>query len=76
MQGFSANRRPKARVIKSSVVDEEEDEDVKDVTSGTESLDLEPPTIPVIRRLNRPGLTKKESGSKLKLSFGIDEVWN
>jgi len=73
MQGFSAARRPKAKIIKSTV--EDEDDDVKDVTSGTESLELEPPTIPAIRRLNRPPLTKKGSGSKLKLSFGADEVF-
>jgi len=72
MQGFSANRRPKAKIIKSA--GDNEDEELKDVTSGTESLDLDsPPPIPAMRRLNRPAMAKSK-GSKLKLSFGADEV--
>ena len=73
MQGFSAGRRPKPKIVKPTIDDE--DDDVQDVTSGTESLDLETPTIPAIKRLNRPSQTKKSSGSKLKLSFGADDVF-
>src|SRR5271170_4178593 len=72
MQGFSAGRRPKPKIIKTTV--EDEDDDVEDVTSATESMEIEPPSIPAIKRLNRPNLPKKSSGSKLKLSFGADDV--
>jgi len=73
MNILAAQRRSKPKIIRSSA-DDDDDEDVRDVTSGTESMDLEPPTIPAIRRLNRPPVTKKSSGSKLKLSFGADDV--
>lgn len=72
MHGFSAGRRPKPKIVKSSV--EDEDEGVEDVISAAESMEIEPPTIPAIKRLNRPTLPKKSSGSKLKLSFGADDV--
>jgi hypothetical protein len=71
MQGFAANRRPKAKIIKTG--GEDEDEDVRDVTSGTESLELDSPAIPTMLRPNRPA-TGKGKGSRLKLSFGAEEV--
>jgi Nineteen complex-related protein 2 len=71
MHGFSTGRRPKPKIVKTSV--ENEDGDIEDVTSGTESMEIESPTIPAIKRLNRPTLPKKSSGSKLKLSFGGDD---
>ena len=71
MHGFSAGRRPKPKIVKTSI--EDEDGDVEDVTSGTESMEIEPPVIPAIKRLNRTTLPKKSSGSKLKLSFGGDD---
>jgi hypothetical protein len=72
MQGFAGGRRPKPKVVVSTF--DNGDEDVENVTSATESIDLEPPTIPAVKRLNRPQLGKKSSGSKLKLSFGAEEV--
>jgi hypothetical protein len=72
MHGFSAGRRPKPKVVKTT--SEDDGEDVEDVTSATESMEIEAPTVPAIKRLNRPGLSKTSSGSKLKLSFGADEV--
>jgi len=71
MHGFAAGRRPKPKIVKSTA--EDEDEEVQDLTSGTESMEIEPPAIPAIKRINRPSLNKKSSGSKLKLSFGAEE---
>ena len=68
MHGFVAGRRPKPKIVKSRVG--EEDDDVHDVTSATESMEIEPPTMPAFKRINGQGLPKKSSGSKLKLSFG------
>ena len=75
MQSLAAARRSKPKIVKPTHdSDEEEDNGVEDVTSATESIDLEPPAVvPAIRRLNRPALGKKGSGSKLKLSFGGDD---
>jgi hypothetical protein len=72
MHGFSTGRRHKPKIVRSTIDDE--DEDIQDVTSGTESLDIEPSSILTIKRANRPTSTKKPSGSKLKLSFGADDV--
>jgi hypothetical protein len=76
MQSLAAARRPKPKIVKPAHDDDDDNEDneVQDVTSATESMDLETPVVPAIRRLNRPTLGKKTSGSKLKLSFGGDEV--
>ena len=71
MHGFSAGRRPKPKIVNSTGGDE--DEEVQDLTSGTESMEIEPPSVPAIKRINRPTLNKKSSGSKLKLSFGGEE---
>src|SRR5271170_4730702 len=71
MHGFSAGRRPKPKIVKTTTQDE--DEEVQDLTSGTESMEIEPPAVPAIKRINRPALNKKSSGSKLKLSFGAEE---
>ena len=73
MQGLAGRRRPKPKVVVSTF--DNEDEDIENVTSGTESIELEPPTVPAIKRLNRSQLGKKSSGSKLKLSFGAEEVF-
>lgn len=73
MHGFSAGRRPKPKIVKSAA--EDEGGHVEDVMSATESMEIEPPTIPAIKRLNRPAISKKSSGSKLKLSFGADDVF-
>ena len=74
MQSLAAARRPKPKIVKPTNDDSDEDDNtrVEDVTSATESIDLESPpvVVPAIRRLNRPVLGKKSSGSKLKLSFG------
>src|SRR5579859_2637946 len=73
MQSLAAARRPKPKIVKPANDDSDEDNaGVEDVTSATESIDLEPSpvVVPAIKRLNRPGLSKKTSGSKLKLSFG------
>jgi hypothetical protein len=72
MQGFSAGRRPKPKVVKSTI--EDEDEDIENVSPATESREIEASNIPEIRRLNRPASSKKSSGSKLKLSFGANDV--
>ena len=72
MQSLAAARRPKPKIVKPTHSDD--DDEVQDVTSATESIDLEAPVVPAIRRLNRPALGKKTSGSKLKLSFGEEEV--
>jgi hypothetical protein len=71
MHGFSAGRRPKPKVLRTTLDDNEDD--LQNVTSATESMEIETPVVPVIKRLNRPG-PSKSSGSKLKLSFGADEV--
>ena len=71
MHGFSAGRRPKPKIVKTTT--EDEDEEVQDLTSETEYMEIEPPAVPAIKRINRPPLNKKSSGSKLKLSFGAEE---
>ena len=68
MHGFSAGRRPKPKIVKSTV--EDEDDEAQDLTSRTESIEIEPSTVPAMRRLNR---LNKSSGSKLKLSFSAEE---
>jgi hypothetical protein len=68
MQGFSAARRAKPKIVRSTYDDDDDDGGVEEVTSTAESVDLEPS----IKRLNRA--TTKRAGSKLKLSFGADEV--
>ena len=73
MHGFSTGRRPKPKIVKSGADDE--DGEVEDVTSATESMEIEPHAIPAIKRLQRPTIPKKSSGSKLKLSFGADDVY-
>jgi hypothetical protein len=80
MQSLAAARRPKPKVIKPAHDENDNDNHpftekaLQSPTPGTESMDLEPVVVPAIKRLNRPALEKKRSGSKLKLSFGGDEV--
>lgn len=73
MQGFSAGRRAKPKVVKSTI--EDEDEDIRDAMSVAELPEIESQENPTIKRLNRSKLTTKSSGSKLKLSFGADDVF-
>ena len=79
MQSLSAARRPKPKIVRPTN-DENDDEnefaekEVQNATQGNESMEVEAPVVPAIKRLNRPALEKKRSGSKLKLSFGGDEV--
>jgi len=72
MQGFSAARRAKPKIVWTTYDDDNDEASVEEVTSATESIDLEPPSAS-IKRPSRPGSTKL-AGSKLKLSFGADEV--
>jgi hypothetical protein len=76
MQGFSAARRAKPKIVRSGDDDDDNDSDnraIEEVTSATESIDLETPPVPSIKQRPRPATTKR-AGSKLKLSFGADEV--
>ena len=73
MQGFSATRRAKPKIVRSADDDDDNDGGMEEVTSATESIDFETPPVPSIKLRNRPTTTKR-AGSKLKLSFGADEV--
>ena len=72
MQGFSAARRAKPKIVRPTHDDDNDEASVEGVTSATESIDLEPSSAS-IKRLGRPSSTIR-AGSKLKLSFGADEV--
>lgn len=71
MQGFSAARRAKPKIVRSA--DDDDGGGMEDVISATKSMDLEAPPVPSIKQRSRPATTKR-AGSKLKLSFGADEV--
>ena len=72
MHAFSATRRTKPRIVKSSI--DTEDEETENVFSGGESLEVEDSTSSATRQLNQPPPNVKRSSSKLKLSFGMYEV--
>ena len=80
MQSLAAARRPKPKIIRETQEDNDNETEFTEkqfqsTPSGTDSMDVEPVVVPAIKRLNRPALEKKRSGSKLKLSFGGDEVY-
>jgi hypothetical protein len=69
MQGFSSGRRHKAKIVRTAIDDEDNEE--QNTASATDSMEVDPPSVPSIKRLSKP---VKASGSKLKLSFGADDV--
>ena len=71
MQGFSAGRRPKPKIVQTTIDDEDNEEQNAGPASGSGSMEIDSPSTSSVKRLNRPA---KQSGSKLKLSFGADEV--
>jgi hypothetical protein len=69
MQGFPIRKRSKTRFIVKT--DGNNDGDVQEITSTTESMAIESPIFPAVGRLNRSQPSKK---SRLKLSFDAEDV--